>query len=224
MIRINLLQTKKRSRGKSSAPADGAEKRGAIYAVSLMLLLALVGAALYFVLDDVVQETQRVQADTAESVAKTEKIRKLIREDELERRRAELARMEAAVKKVESQRRSPVQVMHELANIMSTGLEPDFIPEELNKCKNIDPECKLDPSWDGNAVWLTQIDERQGGLLEIKGIARDAADLSEFVKRMRISVRFHDVTHPKYTSKSNPQAGENKTLQFAMTARVTYWD
>ena len=130
MIRINLLQTKKRSRGKSSATADGAEKRGAIYAVSLMLLLALVGAVLYFVLDNVVQETKRVQAETAEKTAETEKIRKLIREDELERRRAELARMEAAVKKVDSQRRSPVQVMHELANIMSTGLEPDFIPED----------------------------------------------------------------------------------------------
>ncbi len=86
----------------------------------------------------------------------------------------------------------------------------------------------MDQSWDGQALWLASIEERQGGLLEIKGFARDAADLSEFVKRMRVSARFHDVTHPKYSTQSAKSGGagakKGTNLEFTMTARVVYWD
>lgn len=223
MIRINLLQTKKRSRGRA-APVDGAEKRGAIYAVSLLLLVAGLGLVLYFIYDGVVIETAKIKAKTAEVQAEVQKIKELIDEEGLQRREAELERIKAAKEKVESQRRSPVQVMHELANILSTGIDPDFDEEEYRRCKAKDPQCALDPSWDGHSIWLTSVNERQGGLLEIKGQARDAADLSEFVKRMRVSARFHDVTHPKYSKAKTQGRKKDSKLEFTMTARVVYWD
>ncbi len=223
MIRINLLQTKKRSRSRS-APVDGAEKRGAIYVFSLMALVGAVALILYFALDSLQEDTKRVQQKTNEVREKVEQIKKLIDEETLAARRAELDRIRAAKEKVESQRRSPVQVMHELANILTTGISPDYIEEDYRQCQNRDPECALDPSWDGQAIWLESVSERQGGLLEIHGYARDAADLSEFVKRMRVSARFHDVTHPKFNSQRAGQADKASNLEFTMTARVVYWD
>ncbi len=177
MIRINLLQTKKRSRSRS-APVDGAEKRGAIYVFSLMALVGAVALILYFALDSLQEDTKRVQQKTNEVREKVEQIKKLIDEETLAARRAELDRIRAAKEKVESQRRSPVQVMHELANILTTGISPDYIEEDYRQCQNRDPECALDPSWDGQAIWLESVSERQGGLLEIHnqvhGVARHA--------------------------------------------------
>ena len=66
--------------------------------------------------------------------------------------------------------------------------------------------------------------ERAGGALEIKGSARDAADLSEFVKRMRVSARFKDVTHPQYTTQKAKNENTASFITFTLSARVAYWD
>lgn len=225
MIRINLLPSKKRGKGRA-APVDGLEKRGGIYVVSMLVLAASVGLVLYFVLDSVQQETLGLQGKTRKVEAEIARIKELIDEDRLREREATLARLQAAQEKVDSQRRTPVQIMHELANILTPGREPDKIQEEYLKCKSKDPNCALDSSWDGHSIWIKTLDERDGGLIEMSGFARDAADLSEFVKRLRVSARFQDVSHPKFNARreAKDKKNEAQALEFSMTARVTYWD
>src|SRR5690606_30963471 len=113
------------------------------------------------------QETVSLQAKTKKVEGEIARIAELIDEDRLREREATLARLQAAQKKVDSQRRTPVQVMHELANIMTPGREPDKIQEEYLQCKSKDPNCALDSSWDGHSIWIKSLNERDGGLIEL---------------------------------------------------------
>jgi len=223
MIRINLLPTKKKGRAKA-APTDATDKRAIYYLVAWLVTAGLTAGVLYWMYDQVVTETNTVNLKAAQVQKDVDKIKKLIDEERLEQRKAELERITAAQKKVEAQRRTPVYVMYELANLLTSGRDPDFNEEEYRKCQAKDPQCALDPSFDGHSIWLDSVVERAGGAMEIKGSARDAADLSEFVKRMRVSARFMDVTHPQYTT--TVARGENAAtfIAFTMTARVAYWD
>lgn len=224
MIRINLLPSKKKGRARSAGPTDATDKRGIYYLVAWVLTAAMTAGILYWLYDQVVTETNQVNAKAAQVEKEVEKIKKLIDEERLQQRKAELERIKAAQKKVEAQRRTPVYVMYELANILTSGREPDFNTEEYRKCQAKDPQCALDPSFDGQSIWLDSVVERAGGALEIKGSARDAADLSEFVKRMRVSARFQDVTHPQYTTNQNRVETSPSFISFTMSARVAYWD
>lgn len=222
MIRINLLPSKKKGRAKA-APTDATDKRAIYYVAVWFLTIGLTAVMLYWVLDQVVIETNQINAKATQIEKDVAKIKKLIDEERLEQRKAELERIKAAQIKVEAQRRTPVYVMYELSNILTSGREPDFNTEDYRKCQFKDPECALDPSFDGHSVWLDSITERAGGAMEMRGSARDAADLSEFVKRMRVSARFTDVTHPEYSTK-NTRGEAPSSISFSMTARVAYWD
>ena len=224
MIRINLLPTKKKGRRSSAGPTDATDKRGIYYLVAWLVTAVLTAGILYWLYDQVVTETNQVNAKAAQVQKEVDKIKKLIDEERLEQRKAELERIKAAQKKVEAQRRTPVYVMYEMANILTSGREPDFNTEEYRKCQAKDPKCALDPSFDGQSIWLTSVVERAGGALEIKGSARDAADLSEFVKRMRVSARFKDVTHPQYTTQQAKNDNTASFITFTLSARVAYWD
>ena len=203
MIRINLIPTKKKGRSRGATSTDATDKRGVYYLVAWLLTAVVTAGILYWLYDQVVTETAQVNQKAAQVQKEVDKIKKLIDEERLQQRKAELERIKAAQKKVEAQRRTPVYVMYELANILTSGREPDFNTEEYRQCQAKDPNCALDPSFDGQSIWLDSVVERAGGALEIKGSARDAADLSEFVKRMRVSARFTDVTHPQYTTNLN---------------------
>ena len=151
MIRINLLPTKKKGRARS-APTDATDKRGMYYVVAWLLTVVVAGGVLYWLYDQVVTETNQVSAKAQSVQKEVDKIKKLIDEERLQQRKAELERIKAAQQKVEAQRRTPVYVMYELANILTSGREPDFNTEEYRKCQAKDPQCALDPSFDGQSI------------------------------------------------------------------------
>jgi Tfp pilus assembly protein PilN len=215
MIRINLLQTKRR---KSSAVSSGdGEKRGAIVIFSWLALWGLGAAGCYFVLDGIEQETAQVEAETRKVRARIDEIKKKIDEEALIRLENRRKRMEAAIDKVKGQLRTPVYVMHEVANIMTTGRMPDVDEEQYRRCIADDVNCELDMGWDGSAMWISSITERAGNTLEFKGMARDPTDLSEFHKRLRVSSRFDDVSLAKY------RVGDGG-VSFELNARVVRWE
>lgn len=231
MIRINLSPTKKKKRaGRSSAaagPSFGGDSAGAIVLVVLLLGWGALGGAGWWLLNREAQAAQELRAKGSKIAAEADKIEKQIDEERYQALVAQRQQLEAAITKLEAQRRTPTYVMHELANILTQGKLPDMDEEERRKMTTLDPDAKLNQMWDGTSVWITKLVER-GDILELEGGARDASDLSEFVKRLRASARFADVSHPQFTvtvDKQGPSgtAGQ-RYINFTMTVRVAYWD
>ena len=63
--------------------------------------------------------------------------------------------------------------------------------------------------------------------------ARDASDLSEFVKRLRSSARFERISHPEFrvevvrsasSTRGTARDQEESYYSFELTAQVRYWD
>ena len=219
MIRINLLPTKKKSAKAKAVAADPGQNRAAAVFFFWVILGGASAFGLKVMLDDVEAETKKIQDETAQVKKRTEEIRSAIDEDQLNARKAEAEAIASAVEHVEAQKRTPTFVMNELGNVLTTGKLPDIDQEEQRQCEARDPNCKLNLSWDAKSVWIDSLNEGGGDVIEIKGFARDAADLSEFTKRLRSSARFTDVTHPRYQD-----SNDGTFIQFELTFRVVYWD
>lgn len=224
MIRINLVPGRKKQ-GLARAAQD--ETRGAAYLGVMALGWVCVAGAAYWKLDVTQEETQAFRRESEKNRAKTEEIRKLIDEDALEARRKRVQDVRNAIESVQGQRHTPVFMMYELAQVLSTGKMPDINEEMQRRREATDPLSRLNPSWDASSVWLTRLQVVGGRTLKLAGTARDPADLDEFLKRLRSSVRFGRVTHPKYDagqSRSGASRGGARTYKFTFDADVAFWD
>lgn len=232
MIRINLLPSKRKaSRGKRTVAVGAVAPTAGQYILLGMIAgwFALGGVG-YWLIGREEDRATEVRAESKKVNERVKEIRELIDEEKLQALRDRVDQLRTAIEKLKSQQRTPVYVMNELANILTTGKGPDIDEEEQKRREFEDPEAKLNQMWDGNSVWLESISETKGGVLEINGGARDAADLSEFVKRLRASRRFGKVSHPEY---SDSKQGKRKTskgetpltfITFKLTVQVRYWD
>ena len=224
MIRINLLPTAKRSTRRTKR--ETASKGSLVFAAGLFGWAILSGAQ-WYVLDTVQVETEELRLETARNKKRTEEIRKLIDEEGLKARQERVEQMRMAIEVLERQRRGPVYVVHEIANILTTGKLPDIDEEKQRKLEAYDPNARLDLTWDASSVWFTELKESGGNTLHITGGVRDPSDLDEFLKRLRSSARFDQVSHPQFTAQ-NSGTTKSKTASrfysFTMTATVTYWN
>lgn len=241
MIRINLSPSVKRKVQQTRAitavqmvvPTTKAS-RGSIYAVVMLLGWIAIGAVVYLVQTGVTDDTTRLAAQTATLVADAKAINDKIDEEGLQARKNYEEEVSKAVATLETKRRTPVYVYHELTNILTTGKQPTMIELEQRKRVDLDPQARLNLDWDAQSVWLASVVEEENGVLEITGAARDPDDLSEFVKRLRASVRFSRVSHPEFQLKEVKDDASKKVLKpgeaphnfytFELTAQVRYWD
>jgi Tfp pilus assembly protein PilN len=245
MIRINLAPNIKRKTPQASR-LTGVSKvvlpttsvsRGSIYAIAMLLGWVAIGAVVYLVQGSLAEDTARVQAETAGLIAQSTEINQKINEEDLQARFNRYEELTAAVAQLETKRRTPVYVYHEIINIMTTGKQPTVNELEQRKRVDLDPQARLDLDWDANSVWLKSMVEADNGVLEISGGARDPDDLSEFVKRLRASARFARVSHPQFKLQEVKAPSSSATKQvikpgearqnyynFELTAQVRYWD
>jgi Tfp pilus assembly protein PilN len=245
MIRINLSPSVKRKVAHTRAvtavqmvvPTTKAS-RGSIYAIVMLLGWIAIGVVVYLVQTGVTEDTQRIAGQTAVLVKDAAEINQKIDEEGLQARKNYEEEVSKAVAALETKRRTPVYVYHELTNILTTGKQPTIIELEQLKRVSLDPQARLELDWDANSVWLKSMVEEDGSVLSISGGARDPDDLSEFVKRLRSSARFARVSHPKFKleevkSASGSSSGKkvlkpgdslHNYYSFELTAQVRYWD
>ncbi|EDM74729.1 hypothetical protein PPSIR1_35437 [Plesiocystis pacifica SIR-1] len=245
MIRINLSPTAKR-RGASSrtggavgsiVPTTDVSK-GSLILVGMLAGWIGVGVIGYFMLQSVKADAAALKRKAAKIDKEAKDINAQIDEEGLQARYNRYEELKAAKEALEKKRRTPVFVFYELANILTTGEMPDVDEAEQRRREALDPQSRLDPSWEANSVWLAKLDEDDNNVLKIIGGARDPDDLSEFVKRLRASARFATVSHPEYALEEykdkGTTSGSDKPLKpgetnfdyytFEMTAQVAYWD
>ncbi|RMH00247.1 MAG: hypothetical protein D6705_00700 [Deltaproteobacteria bacterium] len=219
MIRVNLAPHRKRSGRKGPrVQVSGGEGQWIVLAM-VVGWAALGGLGWYLV---TVEEDKRadLRKQTAEKNAEIERIRSMIDEEGLQARKDKLAQLQVAIEKLKAQRRTPVYVLHELANILTTGKMPDIDEEEQRRIEEADPQSRLSPNWDATGVWIDSLKEA-GGSLALEGGARDPSDLAEFVRRLRASSRFGQVSHPDFKKECNK---DHCFVTWRLTAQVTRWD
>ncbi|MFV8752179.1 PilN domain-containing protein [Nannocystaceae bacterium ST9] len=245
MIRINLSPSvRRRPAGKPSktntvvarALPTTQVSRGSMIAVAMILGWIALGVVGWLLIGNIEKDSERLKAESAKLAADIKALTDQINEEELQARSDRYEQLKAAKERVETKRRTPVYVLHEVANVMTTGRGPDKDEAEYRRQVERDPQAKLDEGWDATSVWLASVEESENDVLEIKGGARDPDDLSEFVKRLRASARFERVSHPEFkleevkpTSASAPAALlpgkiDQDFYTFELTAKVRYWD
>lgn len=234
MIKVNLSPNRKgrkgaRGRGKSKTAGGGGLQAGgsAGSAIALVMLVGwvAVGGTLWYVLDQKEKDTQAKRAEEARMKAEVKKIKEQIDEEYLQAVKSRYEQLKLAIEKLESQKRTPMFVMNELMNVLTQGKLPDIDEEAQRKRTTVDPDAELNPAWDASSVWVFSVVEN-ASVIELKGGARDASDLSEFVKRLRASSRFSNVSHPNYRRRTlKLGSGNERTyIEFSLTLRVSFWD
>lgn len=213
MIRINLLPQKRRR-----VEVSGGGESWVLVAVGLLVLE--LGALFFYhtTLEDELAEENRqngaIQAKIDASKKAVENHQNVI--DELDRMRAR----EDAITQLQSARTGPTAVLLETARILTPGRGPSIDPEKLAQIRRDKPLAAFNPTWDTRRLWITEFVE-QDRRLNIRGIARDAEDVSEFAKRMMLSDYFDKVTLLPASRGKDGETGL-EIVKFALQAEVNY--
>lgn len=228
MIKVNLSPNRKR---RKAGPSGKKKVETQVTAGSALLGVYFVGwlmvsGGLWWTLDQKQADTEAKRQEAARMKKEIKKIKEQIDEEYLQAVKARYEQLKVAIAKLEAQKRTPMFVMDELMNVLTQGKLPDIDEEQQRKVTTADPDAELNPMWDASSVWVTEMNE-SGNLVEMEGGARDASDLSEFLKRLRASSRFAGVSHPKYKLVEQKRTGTKKVrryIAFNLTLRVTHWD
>jgi Tfp pilus assembly protein PilN len=233
MIRINLVPQKRKraaaTPGTSRAARAETPSGGSGTATIVLMLLGwgALAAAGWYLLSVEDEATFAVRAKSAGVSKQVNDIRAAIDEAGQAARREEIKRQEIAIEKLKSKQRTPAFVMYELAMILTDPAQGGGVTkdeEKYNRNKAADPQSVINERWDPSGLWLTSIKEGDGRLT-IEGAARDAADLSEFTRRLRASVWFGEITHPDYERVTgNRDDDAQRHLTWKIDVEVRRWN
>jgi len=230
MIRINLAPTKKRKRSRGSAPASDSPASSASAAQAWVLGMLLgwiaVGGVCYWLQGIEEDEADKLRRQAVSISKEADKIKKEIDEEGLKKREEQVEQMELAEKKLNAKRRTPVFVMYELSSMLTDAAAGGGVDKDEEKYRAgiaADPQSAINEKWDPTGLWIDSI-EQNGPTLAIVGQARDAADLSEFTRRLRASARFGDATSPDFEREGRrSDDGEARHLKWTLSVQVRRW-
>ena len=232
MIRINLLPAK-RKKGVGSptrtiaAVTSAGPGNGALSFVLMLIGWLAIGGAGWYLLIMEEEAAAGVRAKTANLTKEAKDLGAAIDTASLDAREADMKTQEVAIQKLRAKQRTPAFVMYELASILtdaSKGGGPTIDQEKYKQNVKDDPQSQINERWDPSGLWLTSVIE-EDGRLKIEGMARDAADLSEFTRRLRASVWFGDITHPDYERASDQKDKDaQRNLTWKLDVAVLRWN
>jgi type IV pilus assembly protein PilN len=214
VIRINLLPQK---RDAARRTAEGSQT-WLLVVLGVMLLEAVV---LIFVqrakqdeLKHVVTQNQKIDAQISDIK------RQLANHAEIKAQLKELRDREEAIKKLQAARTGPTETLLELAKMLTTGRGPTTDRDKLEQLKRDNPGAVPNAAWDARRLWLqgyTETDRK----VKISGSARDAEDVSEFLRRLSLSDYFYEVRLLPAT-KVVERESRLELMKFEVSAKVRY--
>jgi len=226
VIRINLLPTKRKKVAAMSAKPVVQAGGGALTVMLMIIGWAALGGAGWWMIELETVATDEVRRAANAATEEAKKLSADLNEDELKRREDELKQVELAITKLKKRKRTPVYVMYELAMILTDAKDgggPQIDREKYAKNKKEDPQNEINARWDPTGLWLSTVTEQEG-VVTIEGAARDAADLSEFVRRLRASRWFGDITHPDFERSGDIERDEARHLTWKLDVAVRRWN
>jgi type IV pilus assembly protein PilN len=213
MIRINLLPQKRETRQEASQT----------WLVVLMGVLFLEGVALFFLHESKNRELAAHKRTNQEIQQQINEIQKTVANHaEVKAQLAEFNNREEAIKKLQSARSGPTEVLLEVARVLTQGRGPTVDPDRLAQLRRDNPLAVPNQSWDPRRLWLTLYKETDRVVL-IEGLARDGEDVSELARRLSLSNYFQDVKLLPASKVSTDSRGiKVEMLKFQLQAKVKY--
>lgn len=213
MIRINLLPQKREAR----RAAEGSQT-WLFVILGVLLLEAIVLIFVHKAKEDelkkIVQQNQKIDAQIGDIK------RQISNHNEIKAQLKELRDREEAIKKLQSARTGPTETLLELAKMLTTGRGPTVDRDKLEQLKRDNPGAVPNVAWDSRRLWLQSYSENERRV-RIVGQARDAEDVSEFLRRLTLSDYFYEVKLLP-ASKSVDKDTRLELLKFELSAKVRY--
>lgn len=213
MIRINLLPVKAAKRRASGL------RQVLIGATAIVATLAAV-AFVHLVAEGAVS-AQKAEIDRLNASIKGLKAQ-VGDYEQVKAQRESLLRQKAAIKKLQDQRSGPAFLLRELSDILTTkGKGPTLVHEQYDQLIQQDPTAGFNAGWEPKRCWLISYAEKDG-VATIKGGAKSAEDVAEFLKRLKLSAFFSEVYWRQTQPQVDPRLNNVAYVTFDVTARVHY--
>lgn len=213
MIRINLLPQKREARRTAET--------GQSWLLVVLAVVVLEAIVLIFVHKSKDDDLKKVVAQNQKIDAQINDIKhKISDQADIKAQLKELRDREDAIKKLQSARTGPTETLLELAKILTTGKGPTMDRDRLEQLKRDNPSSVPNLGWDSRRLWLTNYQESERKV-KILGMARDAEDVSEFLRRLSLSDYFYEVKLLP-ASKAFDKETKLELLKFELSAKVRY--
>lgn len=181
MIRINLLPRKPVKR----------KSKGGLDVLILLCVLVAEAAVVYFLHSSLSGKVEDQRRANGIKQAKIDSIKADIKDHE--QIKAELEEIDAREKIIQeliAGRTGPVQMIMELAAVLSLGSGPSLHKEKYQSLLKRDPSAGYNPEWDSRRLWITLFKE-QDREVEMDGKAMSNEDVGEFLRRLKLSDYFY---------------------------------
>ncbi len=213
MIRVNLLP-ERRAQARRSAAVEG---QAWLFVVLGIVVVEVLG--LTFLQKAKNDELAGVQRKNQEIQANIDDIKRQIANSaEIKAQLKELRDREDAINKLQTARSGPTSVLLELSHVLTSGRMPTVDRDKLEQMKKEQPQLVPNEHWDARRLWVTNYDEVDR-VVKLTGFARDAEDVSEFMRRLSLSDFFYDV---KGGSGGRDQQSKIDLVKFELNAKVRY--
>ncbi len=218
MIRINLLPQRREAR----------QEANQTWLAVLMGVLFVEAIALFFLHQHKTNELEAHKRTNTELQQQINEIQKTVaNHEQVKAQLTEYKNREEAIRKLQSARSGPTNILLELSRVLSVGRGPTVDPDKLAQLRRDNPLAVPNAAWDPRRLWLTSYKEADR-IVTIEGLARDGEDVSELARRLSLSNYFENVKLlpaakvTETTPGPTGLTGKVDMLKFQMQAKVKY--
>ncbi len=211
MIRINLLPVKQVKK------VQAGQRQLMIFALAVIAEVA-VFFFLYTVQAGEVEDRNRKIAILETEIAQLKK--EVGDFDQLKQRHEQLLAQQKVIDDLQKGRTGPVKMMRELSEILTPGKGPTVNQSAYAILIRTNDTAAINARWNPHRLWLEDLIEK-GGLVRVKGKAKDHDDVAEFNRRLVHSVRFTD-DFLERNDLIQDNVMKQKLVRFSIRMRVVY--
>lgn len=211
MIRINLAPSKRNRH----------EDRSQQELLAGLLVLIVLGAALFFLVDRPIRERIDAQTKTNnllrnQNRAKQEKLKDF---KKLKAAVESAEKRQKVVERLNDARATPAHMLHELSQLLTSAKRPTMTADMIADNQN-NPNRQFKQEWDAKHIWVTSFKEK-GGDFTLKGGAQSDSDMTQLALRLQSSVYFYEVTPEGGVEVTDRDTGISY-YQFTIKGKVAY--
>lgn len=221
MLKINLLPNEKGRRVSASEGVPSALLLGVVGSLVLLLGgLFLFHASQQDKVDRLTRSNNQVASEIDSIKSRVSDHQHIL--DEL----AEIHEREQAIEQLQAARTGPTAMLVEISKILSPDGHPTADPVFVERCRQT-AQCRerlWSNTWDPQRLWLLSFLEDNRNIT-ITGVGRSTEDVSEFMRRLQLSLYFQDVRLQRTAAGNAPVNGRASDLavqDFTIIARARY--
>lgn len=211
MIRINLLPVKQVKK------VQAGQRQLMIFGLAVLAEVAIL--FLFYQMEGSEVDDRRRKSALLQT--EVEQLEKAVGDfDKLKKRHDELLAQKKVITDLQKGRTGPVWMLNELSNVLTPGKGPTIDRESYEELLRNNPNAGYNSRWNPHRLWLEELREN-GGLIRLKGLAKDYDDVAELNKRVHLSKYFTDDFLERNDLVDDKNLGQ-RLVKFSLRARVRF--